>query len=394
MVPPGTGKYGYETVMLENADSDIEPNGSMADYEKNETATQANKDKDDDLVKVTIKFPKDTKIKGASLELAHEGVTVDGSKPNAEQAIATNGASKMRFYDDQGKKLNPATDLKITDLENPNASVYFSKLATNGEVSLFIEGASKFGDLSKDRAHLMAGARLKLKLTASGSTSDLAELLVYRGGFLVYHQPADAPGTLGTLEFYDGKGRIHHRTGGKHNEFATDEWDMGTLQKSWQARSGKMKDGSQGGAVGRDYDVTSAKNGGKLPCGHLPPGWWHVGPYRTVSSVQDNQQLDDGTIKQGGYCRWLTDDGANPYARLYHYDPGRDGNAPTSIKYKFDLLSIKGTQDWTRDGFQIHPDGEKNGTAGCIGIQTVPACLEVQKILNKFHGLKLRCVRE
>jgi hypothetical protein len=40
------------------------------------------------------------------------------------------------------------------------------------------------------------------------------------------------------------------------------------------------------------------------------------------------------------------------------------------------------------------PDGEKNGTAGCIGIQTVPACLEVQKILNKFHGLKVRCVRE
>ena len=101
----------------------------------------------------------------------------------------------------------------------------------------------------------------------------------------------------------------------------------------------------------------------------------------------------DGTVKQGGYCRWLTDDGPNPYRTQYRFIPGTDDPAPKTIKFKFDLSAISGTSTYGRDGFQIHPDGEKNGTAGCIGIQNVSDCKSLQKVLRSFHGLKLRSIR-
>lgn len=48
-----------------------------------------------------------------------------------------------------------------------------------------------------------------------------------------------------------------------------------------------------------------------------------------------------------------------------------------------------------RTDIQIHPDGEcadnvMAGTAGCIGIQTYKDCLQVDGILQRFHGLKVK----
>jgi hypothetical protein len=387
VVPKGTGEYGQETVMMENADSD--DNTSQPDY----ATASVNKSEDDDFVKVVLRWPKDMKLQGAKLELKHTGLNVDPTKTADAEKYKEFGASKLNFYKPDGTKLNDE-DLVVENLGSPGNS-YLAQILADGELTLFVEGAENFGyagSVANNQKNL-GGAMLKYELAYNGSTTR-QRLLVYRGGFFKYRQPTGAPGAIGTLEFWDGKGRIKHATAGKGREFQTDEWDQGRILASWQARSGKMTDGSQGSpGPGLDYDITEAR-AGRLPCGHLPPGWWLIGPYRDVSASQDNKVLDNGIVKQGAYCRWLTDDGPNPYQAPYRYNPAVDNPAPTSIKFKFDLTAVAGTSDYGREGFQIHPDGEKNGTAGCIGLQPVQACKGVQKVLRSFHGLKLRCVRE
>ncbi len=389
--------------MMENADSEDNNTGKR----DCDTAT-VDKAKDDDFVKIVLRYS-GPKIKGASLELKHEGIAVDarvkGSEmENPEDAVEVlDTGSRLNFYDEDGNRLNPATDLKIADLKNPGNG-YLAKIldpANGGKLTLFIEGADKFGVVgpklepvlwsykgdtipkAKVAAQKLGGARLKLVFEKDGQKADVP-VLVYRGGFLAFKQPSGSPGVDGTFEFWDGKGRIRHQYGGHGNEFKQDDTDWGTKIASWTAKSGKT--------YGKAYNKPG-KNG------HLPPGWW-INYERTIlTDGQKNQYEGNGNsrkIIQGAYCRWKQDD-AGPngrYTKDYEYKASNSKDKaigePTSISFKFELLPLPPTNSQKRKYIQIHPDGKKDGTAGCIGIQTYKGCYDISNLLRSYTNLKLK----
>jgi hypothetical protein len=290
-VPRGTGEFGYETVMMENGDSESAANSTGRDCEQTGNLNDYRKANDDDVVKVVLKFPANTKISGASLKLIHEGMQVDATKTTPEAAVSTSGASRLKFYKADGKLIaDPDTDLQIPDLANPPADRYLSKIVTDGEVTIFIEGANEFGDLPISKMARLGGALLKLEFQ-KGETKATEKLLVYRGGFLRYVQPAGAPGTVGTLEFRDGKGRVKHEWGGKGNEFQKDETDMGTILASWAAKSGKTTNNPAKQLQGKDYDVSEGY-------GHTPPGWWRQASAGGLTGKQRDQATGSGDTKK------------------------------------------------------------------------------------------------
>jgi hypothetical protein len=369
-VSKGSGEYGQETVMMENADS--EDNTTQPDY-----ATAAvDAASDDDLVKVVLRWPKDLKINDVKLELKHKGMEVDLTKTRDADKYKEVGNSRLNFYKPDGTKLTDA-DLKIDDLGNPGTG-YLAQILSTGELTLFVEGAEKFGMVGNDpkstsAAKKLGGAMLNLEVTHSGTTSR-ARLLVYRGGFLLFRQPSGQPGGIGTFELRDGKGRI------------TDtQTDAGNLLLSWPARSGK--------AMGANYDVGDGN-------GHIPPGWRVVFERTDLTVAQKDSSSGSGRskkIKQGGYVRWKQDDEtdvARRYTKNYLYDASKDNDygigEPDAISFKFQTEVISPTSAANRSEIQIHPDGKKDGTAGCIGIQTFQGCKDVSKLLRRYHALKLK----
>lgn len=84
------GTYGKETVLPENADRD-EDSATQRDLD---TAT-IDKANDDDLVKVVISFPANTKPAGVGLKLKHEGMKVDCTKITFDSAVVREGASRL-----------------------------------------------------------------------------------------------------------------------------------------------------------------------------------------------------------------------------------------------------------------------------------------------------------
>ena len=407
--PKGNGEYGYETVMMENADSEDNATG------KRDCDTAAvEKTKDDDFVKIVLHFP-GLKIEEASLELKHEGIAVDakikGSEmDNPEDAIEVlNIGSRLKFHREDGTLIeDPATDLKIADLKNPGSG-YLAQIldpAKDGKLTLFIEGADDFGSVgpslgpvgyghgrdtvtdAKTAAKKLGGSRLKFTFEMGQQKTEIP-LLVYRGGFLAFKQPSGSPGVAGTFEFWDGKGRVRHEYGGHEyggheDEFQEDDTDWGVKLKSWSVKSGKT--------TGKDYNL-SEKNG------HTPPGWWINYERTELSGSQQNTSEGEGDsrkITQGSYCRWEQDDAAaeGRYSESYKYDASKQKDAtigePTSISFKFELLPLPPSSGQTRTDIQIHPDGKQDGTAGCIGIQKYDGCLEIRYVLRSYNNLKTK----
>ncbi len=417
-VPAGTGEYGYETVMMENGDSESADGSTDSDYKdsvKNANLNNYRKANDDDLVKIVLKWPKGIKPSGSSLKLIHEDMQVDATKGTSATAIKASGPSRLNFYRENGTRItDPNSDLQISDLASPNQTSYISKILADGEVTFFIEGAEKFGDLPAEKIARLGGAQLKCEFTKAANTAE-AKLLVYRGGFLRFVQPAGKPGTIGKLEFWDGKGRIRHDWGGKGNEFKKDDTDMGELIDSWGVKSGKKN--------GKGYSE-SGKNG------HTPPGWWRLsdtaGPLRNGQEDNDIGSGQNRRVTQGYYMRWKQDDEADPakrYTNPYKYNGAlahdRAIGPPEGIGFKYNMIPItardpqptdkekyeNGTgsevknipEAQNRDAIQIHPDGMCNdsymsGTAGCIGIQTYKDCYDFRDVIQRYNGLKVKVV--
>jgi hypothetical protein len=396
-VPTGTGEFGYETVMMENADSESSLWSETRDCDESGTSlTLYRKLFDDDLVKIVLKWPVGIKPAGASLKLLHDGMQVDAKETTADAAVSTSGASRLNFYKADGKRItNPTTDLQIPDLANPPIDRYLSKIVTDGEVTIFIEGADRFGDLPVDRMTRLGGALLKWEFK-QGTTEATEKLLVYRGGFLRFLQPADAPGTEGTFEFRDGKGRIRNRNDGYHREFAQDDTDLGNVLLSWSAKSGK----TVATGANLDYRIGNGK-------GHTPPGWWTVTEnalatterqtHRDSKKVTHAGQTNE-TWEQADFCRWQQDDPTSHYSTAweYHADKAQDAGIgrPTFIEYKFRLSPIAPTNPYQRNGLLIHPDGKRNGTSGCIGVQNYVQCVQVRDTLRNYHSLKIKVQRQ
>jgi len=63
---------------------------------------------------------------------------------------------------------------------------------------------------------------------------------------------------------------------------------------------------------------------------------------------------------------------------------------PTFIEYKFRLFAIPPTTPYSRSGLLIHPDGKRDGTLGCIGLQTWEGVNGAANVQRRYHGLKLK----
>lgn len=383
-VPKGSGEYGQEAVMMENADS--EDNATQPDYSTTAVSASA----DDDLVKVILRWPKDLKINGVKLELKHTGMEVDPTKTSDADKYKETGPSRLNFYKPDGTKLTDA-DLKIDDLGTPGNG-YLAEILTTGELTLFVEGAENFGNLglTASKMKLLGGAMLNFEVTHNGTTSR-SRLLVYRGGFLVFRQPNGQPGQTGTFEFWDGKGRVKNKSGGYQNEFQEDVTDWGTMLESWAAKSGKPNGSA-------DYRT----GGGK---GYTPPGWWWAVEnqlaateqqlHKAAGYIQNRGQANE-KWNQAAFNRWQQDDApvGQRYTANYVYDKSIAHDAqigqPTFVECKFRLFAIPPSTPYSRTGLLIHPDGKKDGTLGCIGLQTWDGCNGAANVLRRYHGLKLK----
>ncbi len=407
--PKGNGEYGYETVMMENADSENNDEGKR---DCDEVSLLADQEKDNDFVKIVLHY-NGPKIKGASLELKHEGIAVNAKVKASKMADprtaveALNSGSRLNFYDKDGILLNPATDLKISDLENPGTG-YLARIldpANNGKLILFIEGADDFGSVgptlapvngsqteavlteAKSAQQKLGGSRLKLSFKKNEQIAE-SPVIVYRGGFLLFRQPINNPGVAGTLEFWDGKGRIRHDYGGHKNEFKEDETDFGEQLISWSAKSGLRS--------GEEYNLAE-KNG------HIPPGWWFNFERTDFKASHSNSETGSGNskvIRQGAYCRWKQDDlpEDNDYVEDWVYKASNPSDKfigePVSIKFKYELLPLPPTSGQDRSAIQLHPDGKKNGTSGCIGIQQYDACSQILYVMRNYNNILIKAIRE
>ena len=401
-VPAGTGEFGYETVMMENADSESADKSTSRDCTVSGTTANLNsyrKSGDDDLVKIILKFPAGFKNKNASLKVIAQGMEVNATQKTAATAVRTAGASRLNFFKADGSRItNPITDLQIADLANPPENAYLSKILDDGQITLFIEGADSFGNLPASRMDRLGGAHISWEFR-QGTTIITEKLLVYRGGFLRFLQPVDAPGTAGTFEFRDGKGRIRNRNDGYRREFGLDDTDLGKVLNTGSAKSGKTVESG----ASTDYRLKNKRS-------NIPPGWW--------SSVENNLALSetqmDGTKSPGigyiqafgdagefwnqaAFCRWKQDDLPLPeqrYSENWEFNSNIEHDKligrPTFIEYKFRLSTIFPTNTYDRSGLLIHPDGERNGTLGCIGIQTYEQCTYFRRTLQNYHGLKIK----
>lgn len=384
-VPKSFEEYGQETVLMENAD--FEDNESQPDY----STAGVGSANDDDLVKVVLRWPKNTRINGVKLELKHKGLEVDPTKTADSDKFKELESSRLNFYKPDGTRLTD-DDLRIDDLAVPGGS-YLADILTTGELTLFVEGAENFGNLglSDSKMNLLGGGILNFEATYNATQTSRARLLVYRGGFLVFRQPNGQPGHAGTFEFWDGKGRIKNKNGGYQNEFQEDVTDWGTMLESWTAKSGK----TSGSA---DY----RRNGRS---GYVPPGWWwtkenplHVNEQQMnpASGKITNRNKANERWNQAGFSRWQQDDApaGQRYTNDFVYDKGnihdRQIGQPTLMEFKFRLFAIPPSTAYNRTNLLIHPDGKKDGTLGCIGLQTWDGCNGVAYILRHYHGLKLK----
>ena len=79
----------------------------------------------------------------------------------------------------------------------------------------------------------------------------------------------------------------------------------------------------------------------------------------------------------------------------YQYDAANANDlrigVPSSTYFKANLSVIPPSVTYGRTDLQVHPDGSRNGTAGCIGIQGIADTKRVKYLLQNFHGLKVKC---
>lgn len=372
------GIFGRETVLLENADHD-EGNANQRDCD----TAAIDLDRDDDLVKIELHYPAGQALPGVGLRILHQGIKIDGEKANIDEAMTITGESRLNFYDEQGRKMTE-NDLQIAELV-PSSQSFLGNLVRTGSATFFIEGADRFGMVGAaaddaNAARFMGGALIRTILSTPTASHHGPQMIVMRGGYLSFRQRTNQPGTLATLEFRDGIGRI-----------SASRTDAGNVIRSWNARSGKIG--------GDAYDVPNRN-------GHIPPGWRYVFERYDFTPQQRNQATGTGVnlvIRQGPYCRWYQDDYPPHYTTEYLYQEreprdvqiGRPiihtttSSAGQTIMFKFQTEVIPPTSPAQRSEIQFHPDGFKDGTAGCIGIQGYDDCLEFYRYLHAYHQLKL-----
>jgi len=348
---------------------------------------------DDDLCKLTIRWPEGLHAGIDSLELTATGIAVDHNESNRSYVTTEVGQSKVAFLSASGARLT-FEDEAAWDVISGNSEIANS-LITLGSASIFVEGIRKFGtiepvlgstawehdsellDMAESAAAVMGGACITLGY-GDADKMITQKTILNKGGFWRFvipttNAPLPSGGVLGSLEFRDGRGRL--------NENQT---DLGSLLQAFAARSG-----IRGGA-----DQTVEAGGGHIPIG------WYLGYRRTdFSDKQRDSETTRGEairIRQGAYVRWRQDDAVSTtdrYTSDFIYDSSftkdRRIGRPVTVRFKWQLEPIRPNWAFGRTQLQIHPDGKKNGTMGCIGIQSYVDCLSVNRILTDYNQCNL-----
>ncbi|MES2440208.1 MAG: hypothetical protein V4584_14155 [Verrucomicrobiota bacterium] len=369
---PGGGGI-YEVVTLENADydeTDWQPtsmiDGSLENRQDGKTDI-VSKNKDDDFVKLRFSCPL-TNVSGSS-EIVFD---------QAGQGERMQGVD-IRFHNGNGERIQLSA-LKIGDLKNPSGPL--AQAFTSG-LDLFVE----IGDLGEITGQSTQAdditrkyADLIWKITTGGLTIE-QNLRIYRGGFW----RNDRTNNSGTIALYDGKGRKPDGT-----------IDYGRIVKGPY----QIKTGQKGQP---DETVTDE--------GPTPMGWYGLrarnrgnnnNDMRTTwtsdgSRPQTNHHHNAsgnflGYVQQGSYCQWEQAGNHNIKGKgAYGHDNGNDADPyqgmPASIHFKFELSPIGNFT--TRDSLQIHPDGFRDGTAGCIGIQAYDDCCKVLFLVRHYFQSRI-----
>lgn len=380
VVPPNGGglgtPFGYEAILMQNADRQWEDDtatprknyaiGRQRDCDQSNPVgggqpnlSEWRKAHDSDLVKIELKINLQNPAAGSSLKLIVQKMTVDPTKTTPELAVAVDvegdaTGSKVNFYKANGTRItDPIADLKVDDCTNPGSS-YLAGILSATPVDgwrtlvLFVEGQAYFGHTGTDYLKL-GGARFKFEYAVNGTAIAEKKLLLYRGGFLIFRQPAGQPGTNGTLEFWSGKGRVKHKwdaSGGKDasgntkprvefvNEGTDTITDDGVLINDnggppnlpgWAAKSG------------HPIPYGSASYWLEDKGGHTPPGWWAAAETERTDRGPKYEDWPDGSGRtvQGYYSRWPNDDlpttDPDQYTNKYFFDPNPDNTRDKKI---------------------------------------------------------------
>ena len=369
--PPGSD---VEIVSLENADYDegdwvpTHMDAALSSGRQDAATFVVNSETDDDFVKL------------------HFVAMIAGVSGTSEIVFDQPGQGErmqnddIQFHDSNGVSIHRA-DLTVPDIANPSGPL---APAFNGGLDLFLE-IRDLGIMTVDDAEADSTTRkyaqLKWKIVIGGETIE-RKVRIYRGGFW----RCDRTNNNGTLALYDGKGRLPDGTN-----------DLGVMVKGpFPILSGRPQPNGVW-----ETDETEV-NFGPTPMGwyglfnrshQMTTVWTENGTVRP----QTNHHVDGGNdflgyVRQGPYCQWAEDGNYNiPGKGLFGYDSGDDEypyfDMPASIHFKYELTEIG--EFTTRTVLQIHPDGLRDGTAGCIGLQNYQDCCRANFLLRHYFQTRI-----
>lgn len=391
--PLGYGTYGQAITLMENADYESAVEQTRPDYDVPGDMTPTRRNLDDDLAKIIVRWPIGIDPALFNLRLTSAGFRQNYQNDDQIPVMEVTSASNLRFYSADGVRL-ASPDSSAGSLQTSMPTV-FAELRDNGQSTLYVDAGRHFGVIepllgptrgayapeitaeADDSAQELSGSIIGLEASINSRTTT-QNSIVFKGGFWRFSIPVTRPplpprGVAGQLEFWDGKGRI-----------TENETDIGQLVASFSARSGITRG-----------DAANQRGGG----GHIPTGWYYL--YRRTDfgrGQPDHWRTINGitTINQGSYVRWRQDDAlssddryTNMFAYNSSYSRDRRVGLPVPIMFKWQIHPIPPNNAFGRQHLQIHPDGKRNGTLGCIGIQTYEDCVRVRRILQNYHQLKL-----
>jgi hypothetical protein len=281
----------------------------------------------------------------------------------------------IRFYDIVGQRIQLA-DLRVEDTQNPTGPL--GQYNQPEGLNLFVEIAD-LGQITRANNEATRQERryadLIFRFKVGSSSSDV-KVRIHRGGYW----RTIRNGNTGTNAFYDGKGRYQDHLG------------------VWQFDQGQVVHGPfaiQSGTGTTDETVVGR--------GPTPRGWYGLyeridfrANWLRIGTRWNRPQIDHnanenrqplGFLQQGSYCQWATDGdraGTGQNGQFQH----AGANPPASVRYKFELVNWGHTAHG-RTELQVHPDGFRDGTAGCVGTQSYADCCRSFFLLRNYYGTKL-----
>lgn len=178
----GADHCGYETAVLENADSDTFPNTTSRDGDGCGASARLHFYREangDDLVKIILTWPAGVKPTGASMKWLHDGMPGDATPATAYPAVGVGGDFRWNISQaDLILIFHLSPERQIAGLANASPTHKLSHVLADNEMASCREAARRFGDLSVDPITRLGGGLWKREWTLEAAPANL-QLLVY-----------------------------------------------------------------------------------------------------------------------------------------------------------------------------------------------------------------------